>query len=92
MRANRSGGACEDPGVVASSAGWGPVLVGQRVRLKPIDTQLAGAMWAQSQPGVRVITARVDHANVASQRLLNRLGFAYTDADNGMQRFALPSA
>jgi RimJ/RimL family protein N-acetyltransferase len=48
--------------------------------------------WAQSQPGVRVITARVDHGNVASERLLNRLGFAYTDEDNGMQRFALPTA
>jgi len=48
--------------------------------------------WAQNQPGVRVITARVDHGNVASERLLNRLGFAYTDEDNDMRRFALPPA
>ena len=48
--------------------------------------------WAQSQPGVRAMTARVDRGNVASQRLLNRLGFACTVEDNGMQRFALPTA
>lgn len=169
--------------MVASRGGWGPVLSGQRVRLEPIDPQLAGAMlagvpgpdltwaegfpmtpvlgyaqriaaasevlgpfcayvivlqsdgtaigdagfhgppsdqgeleigyalvpaarglglgseavglliaWAQSQPGVRVITARVDHGNVASERLLNRLGFASTDEDNGMKRFVLPAA
>jgi RimJ/RimL family protein N-acetyltransferase len=168
--------------VVASGGSWGPVLLGQRVRLEPIDPQLAGAMlagvpgpdlawaegfpmapvrgiaeriaaasevlgpfsayvivlqrdgmaigdagfhgppsdagelelgyalvpaargqglaseavsllieWAQHQPGVRVITARVDHGNVASKRLLNRLGFARTDEDNSMQRFTLPT-
>jgi RimJ/RimL family protein N-acetyltransferase len=48
--------------------------------------------WAQSQPGVRVITARVDHCNVASERLLNRLGFGYAGEVNGLQRFTLPSA
>jgi GNAT superfamily N-acetyltransferase len=169
--------------MVASNGGWGPVICGQRVRLEPIDWQLAGAMlagvpgsdlpwaegfpmapvlgiaqriaaateipgpfsayvivlqrdgtavgdagfhgppseegeveigyalvpaarglglaseavgllvaWAQSQSGVRVIKARVDHGNAASERLLNRLGFAYTGEDNGMQRFDLPSA
>jgi RimJ/RimL family protein N-acetyltransferase len=169
--------------MVASSGGWGPVLSGQRVRLAPIDPQLAGAMlagvpgpdlawaegfpmtpvlniartiaastevlgpflayvivsqgdgtaigdagfhgppseegeveigyalvpaarglglgseavrlliaWAQSQPGVRALTARVDHGNVASERLLNRVGFTYAGEDDGMQRFALTSA
>jgi len=65
-------------------AGRGLGLASEAVRLL--------IAWAQSQPGVRVITARVDHGNVASERLLNRLGFAYTDEDNGMQRFALPTA
>ena len=169
--------------MVASGRSWGPVLLGQRVRLEPIDPQLAGAMlagvpepdlawaegfpmapvrgiaeriaaanevlgpfsayvivsqpdgmaigdagfhgppsdagelelgyalvpgargqglageavsllinWAQHQPGVRVITARVDHGNVASKRLLNRLGFAHTDEHDGWERFTLPTA
>jgi RimJ/RimL family protein N-acetyltransferase len=48
--------------------------------------------WASSQPGVRVLTARVDHGNGASERLLRRLGFAYTDEHRGLRRFALPTA
>jgi RimJ/RimL family protein N-acetyltransferase len=48
--------------------------------------------WARSQPGVRTITARVDHGNVASERLLKRLGFASDGEDNGRQRFALRTA
>ena len=48
--------------------------------------------WAQSQPGVRVITARVDHGNVASERLLERLHFTSEGEHEGMQRFVLPSA
>jgi RimJ/RimL family protein N-acetyltransferase len=59
-------------------------LAGEAVRLL--------IAWAQTQPGVRVITARVDHGNVASKRLLNRLGFAYTGELGGMRRFALPPA
>lgn len=47
--------------------------------------------WAQSQPGVRVITARVDHGNVASERLLERLHFTSEGEHEGMQRFVLPS-
>jgi RimJ/RimL family protein N-acetyltransferase len=169
--------------VVASRAGWGPVLSARRVRVEPIDPQLARAMvagvpgpslawaegfpmtpvldiartiaaaseplgpflayvivlesegtaigdagfhgppsadgeleigyalvpaargaglageavslliaWAWSQPGVRTITARVDHGNVASERLLKRLGFASDGEDNGRQRFALRPA
>ena len=168
--------------MVASRDGWGPVLCGPRVRLEPIDPQLAGAMlagvpgpdlawadgfpmtpvlgiarviaaaseplgpflayvvvsgadgtaigdvgfhgppsaegeleigyalvpaargaglageavglliaWAQSQPGVRAITARVDQGNVASERLLTRLGFASDGEDDGRQRFSLRS-
>jgi len=43
--------------------------------------------WAQSQPGVRAITARVDRGNTASERLLSRLGFAFDGEHDGLQRF-----
>jgi len=48
--------------------------------------------WAQSQPGVRAIAARVERGNVASVRLLERLGFAREGEREGMQRFVLRSA
>lgn len=46
--------------------------------------------WAQSQLGVRAITARVDPGNVASERLLRRLGFASEGEHDGKQRFVFP--
>ena len=45
--------------------------------------------WARGQPGVRSITARVDHGNTASERLLTRLGFASDGERDGMRRFVL---
>ncbi len=48
--------------------------------------------WAQSQPDVRAITARVEPGNVASERLLERLGFVSEGERDGMQRFVLRSA
>ena len=48
--------------------------------------------WAWSQPGVRTITARVDHGNLPSVRLLKRLGFASDGEQDGRQRFALRAA
>jgi RimJ/RimL family protein N-acetyltransferase len=45
--------------------------------------------WAQSQPGVRVITARVEPGNAASVRLLERLHFTRQGEQQGMQRFIL---
>ena len=45
--------------------------------------------WAQTQPAVRAITARVDLGNVASERLLRRLGFASQGEHDGMRRFVL---
>jgi RimJ/RimL family protein N-acetyltransferase len=48
--------------------------------------------WAQSQPGVRAVSARVDGGNVASERLLARLGFAADGEDGGLARFVLRSA
>jgi RimJ/RimL family protein N-acetyltransferase len=43
--------------------------------------------WAQGQPGVRVITARVERGNVPSERLLERLHFTCEGEHEGMQRF-----
>jgi RimJ/RimL family protein N-acetyltransferase len=48
--------------------------------------------WAQRQPGVRAITARVERDNVVSQRLLKHLGFTGDGEDRGMQRFVLHNA
>jgi RimJ/RimL family protein N-acetyltransferase len=48
--------------------------------------------WAQSQPEVRAVTARVDRGNVASERLLARLGFSADGDDGGLARFVLRSA
>jgi RimJ/RimL family protein N-acetyltransferase len=43
--------------------------------------------WAWTQPGVRAITARVDSGNVASERLLQRLGFVTDGEHDGLRRF-----
>jgi RimJ/RimL family protein N-acetyltransferase len=48
--------------------------------------------WAGRQPGVRSFTARVEHGNTASQRLLDRLGFIRDGERNGMERFVLKVA
>lgn len=45
--------------------------------------------WAQRQPGVRAITARVERDNAASQRLLKHLGFTGDGEHRDMQRFVL---
>jgi RimJ/RimL family protein N-acetyltransferase len=45
--------------------------------------------WAWSRPGVRVVTARVDAGNGASERVLQRLGFALDGERDGMSRYAL---
>jgi RimJ/RimL family protein N-acetyltransferase len=47
--------------------------------------------WAQSQPGVRAITARVERDNVGSERLLERLGFTRDGEHAEMRRFVLQS-
>jgi RimJ/RimL family protein N-acetyltransferase len=94
----RDGTAVGDAGFHGPPSDEGQVEIGYALVPAARGLGLAGEAvrlliaWAQSQPGVRVITARVDHGNVASERLLNRLGFAYTDEDNGMKRFALPAA
>jgi RimJ/RimL family protein N-acetyltransferase len=48
---------------------------------------LAG--WALSQPGVRLLCARVAVGNAASLRLLDRLGFAADGESGGYLRYVL---
>ncbi len=45
--------------------------------------------WAWGQPGVRVITARVDEDNQASVRVLTRLGFALAGERDGLKLYVL---
>jgi len=45
--------------------------------------------WAWSRPGVRLITARVDPSNGASERVLKRLGFTLDGERDGMNRYVL---
>jgi RimJ/RimL family protein N-acetyltransferase len=45
--------------------------------------------WASSEPSVRVLTARVDAGNVASERVLGRLGFARDGGQGGMNSYVL---
>jgi len=47
--------------------------------------------WAQSQPGVAAVVARVDRGNVASERVLVRLRFAADGEDGELARFVLRS-
>jgi RimJ/RimL family protein N-acetyltransferase len=47
--------------------------------------------WAQSRPGITGVAARVDAGNVASERLLRRLGFTADGERDGQQRFVLPT-
>lgn len=48
--------------------------------------------WAQRQPVVRAVTARVEPGNVASERLLERLGFTPDGDSGGLTRFVLRGA
>jgi RimJ/RimL family protein N-acetyltransferase len=45
--------------------------------------------WAQAQPEVRAVVARVASGNLASERILARHGFAFDGEQEGMQRFVL---
>jgi RimJ/RimL family protein N-acetyltransferase len=49
------------------------------------------ADWALAQPAVHAVTARVEPANSASVRLLERLGFERDGERNGHIRFVLRS-
>ena len=78
-------------GAVVGDCGWrggpdinGDVEIGYGLaapsRRQGIATEAIGALvtWIEEQPGVRRIVAEVLEDNVASRRLLERLGFTYS--------------
>lgn len=86
-------------GEVVGDCGWrggpdvtGDVEIGYGLaaphRGHGLGTQAVGllAAWAQWQPGVRQVVARVQVGNVSSRRLLHRLGFAEQPVDNAWVR------
>jgi RimJ/RimL family protein N-acetyltransferase len=46
------------------------------------------ADWVAAQPGVTAVTASVEVGNIASRRLLERLGFALVDTAEGHWQFS----
>ncbi len=66
----------DDDGTVEIGYGLAPTWWGQG-----FGTEAVGALveWLQAQPDVRRITAEVEIGNIASRRLLERLGFAVTE-------------
>jgi [ribosomal protein S5]-alanine N-acetyltransferase len=50
------------------------------------------ADWVATQPGVNAVTAEVEVGNVASRRLLERLGFALVGTADRHWQFARPAA
>ena len=55
-------------------------------------SEAVGAMvaWLGTQPGTRAVTAEVEVGNVASRRLLERLGFGLEDTVDGCWWLVLP--
>lgn len=49
------------------------------------------ADWVAAQPGVTAVTASVEVGNLASRRLLERLGFALVDTAEGHWQFTRPA-
>lgn len=45
------------------------------------------ADWVAAQPGVTAVTASVEVGNIASRRLLERLGFTFVDTAEGHWQF-----
>ena len=62
-------------------------------RGRGLGTEAVRAMaeWLAAQPGVRVLTADVEVGNVASRRLLERLGFALTGTRGGQWQLERPA-
>lgn len=71
----------DDAGVI--EIGFG---VRERFRRQGYCEEMTRALldWAQSQPAVRSVTAHCDTTNVASQRVLRRLGFVQDGDADGM--------
>ena len=78
-------GAPQD-GVVELGYGLAPEVWG-----RGLATEAAGALvgWALADPRVATIVADTDPENVASQRVLRKLGFTRAGEANGRLRFAL---
>jgi RimJ/RimL family protein N-acetyltransferase len=92
------GRAIGDAGFHGPPDSGGEVEIGYALVPRARGVGLAGeavellVSWAQSQTGVRAVSARVDRGNVASERLLARLRFAADGEDGGLARFVLRSA
>jgi RimJ/RimL family protein N-acetyltransferase len=74
--------------MIISPGSWVPRARGMGLARESVELLIA---WAQSQPGVRAITAPVERDNVASERLLERLGFTRDGEHAEMPRFVLQS-
>jgi RimJ/RimL family protein N-acetyltransferase len=83
-------------GAVVGDCGWrggpdgdGDVEIGfglaASARGRGLGVEAVGVLvaWAEQQPGVRRVTARVQVGNQASRRLLRRLGFVELDEQPG---------
>ncbi len=59
-----------------------------------LATEAVGLLtaWALARPDVRSVSALVDPANLASRRLLERLGFRRAGQRDGLQRFLAPAS
>jgi RimJ/RimL family protein N-acetyltransferase len=73
-------------GVVELGYGLAPAVWG-----RGLATEAVGALvgWARADPRVATIVANTDPENVASQRVLLKVGFTRAGEANGQLRFAL---
>jgi ribosomal-protein-alanine N-acetyltransferase len=92
-----------DTGEVVGDCGWygppgdtGEVEIGYGLapayRSRGYGTEAVRALlgWVAAYDGVRRVVAGTEATNVASRRLLERLGFTVTDLDGANVRYALP--
>jgi ribosomal-protein-alanine N-acetyltransferase len=93
-----------DTGEIVGDCGWyGPPADGQgeveigyglapAYRRRGYATEAVRALvgWMAAYDGVRRVVAGTETTNVASRRLLERLGFTVTEVDGANVRYALP--
>jgi RimJ/RimL family protein N-acetyltransferase len=90
----------EVDGLVVGDCGWfgppgddGAVEIGYGLspayRRRGIGTEAVRELlaWVSAQPGVTRVTASVEATNIASRRLLERLGFAVAEVDGKDVRY-----
>jgi len=73
----------DDTGCVEIGYGLAPAFRGRGLGTEAVR---ALADWVVGQPGVRLVTASVEVGNVASRRLLERLGFRRSGESHGPER------